>query len=1082
MTRQTKSRAKRRVDAYPLSPLQQGMLYHTLAGREPGVDVEQVYCELGGPPDAAVLAEAWRIVVERHEILRTCFDWPAGGEPRQMVLPASEVNCAVREISWGAGVPDGPGSYLEADRRESFDLAVAPPWRLALVQPAEGRRWLVFTFHHVLLDGRALAAVLRETFDLADALAAGGQPAPAPAHRYRDYIDWLQALDWTRAEKYWREQLRGFTQATPLPFPPPADALAVAAGTELRHEVELRFDAAATARLHAAARRHDVTLNTLVQAAWAVTLGRHGGERDVVFGAVRACRHIPIEGAGSTVGLFINTVPVRVRLEPDGELGPWLQDLREQWLALRDHEHAPLAKVQQWSEVPAGQPLFETLVNFQEPSWDAALRALGGKWLDRRFAIRSQPNFPLAVDAYGGAELVIKLLHDRRRVADEAAVRLLGHYRTVLEAMTDDAPPRLGDLPLLTPAETRQVLVEWNHTTEEFPRARCVHQFFEARAKDAPGRLAVADAGARLTYGELNRRANQLAHRLKSFGVGPEVPVAVCLERSVEMIVAWLGIVKAGGAWVPLDPEYPAARLAFQLRDCRAPVVLTQPRFCAVLAAAADATVLTITAAGGEFRDEPEGNLAVVTTARNLAYVIYTSGSTGEPKGVEVEHRALLNLVTWHRRTYRVTADDRASQLASPAFDAAIWEIWPYLAAGASVHIVDAETRLAPAALVTWLGQNEITLAFLPTPLAEAVMEESWPAGTRLRALLTGGDRLQRRPPAEFPCAVINHYGPTEGTVVATSSTVAPHGPALLTPAIGRPIANTRAYVLDARGRPVPAGVAGELFIGGEGLARGYLGRPELTAEKFVPDPFHPTRDARLYRTGDLVRWRADGELEFIGRRDEQVKIRGCRVEPAEIETALNAHPAVRESLVVACDGPAGQRRLAGYALARAGAARPTRAELEGFLRKSLPAHMVPSAFVWLAAWPLTPNGKIDRRALPSPASGPETDPAFTAPRKRLEQTVARIWMEVLGRGAIGVEDGFFALGGHSLLAARVIARLHAAGHPAASVRLLFDHPTLGEFARALADLIPTGDRPRPPVRLFKRHHAAARPVLARAG
>jgi amino acid adenylation domain-containing protein len=807
-------------------------------------------------------------------------------------------------------------------------------------------------------------------------------------------------------------------------------------------------------------------------------LSRYTGEEDVVFGAVRACRYVPIDGANSIVGLFINTVPVRVRLTPGTELRAWLRELREQWIAFREYEHTPLMQAQQYSDVPAGRPLFETLFNYQEPSWDAALRQLGGRWEHRHFEIRSQPNYPLAVDVYGGGATIVKMFYDRRRFADHDVARLLGHYRTVLEALASGTATTLAEIPLLTAREREQLLVGWNRTAADFPGDLTVQRLFEERAADAPDRMAVADTAVRLTYGELNRRANRLAHRLRAHGIGPGGFVALCMDRSAEMMVAWLGVLKAGGAFVPLDPAAPRERLAVQLDDCDATVWLTQPRLHPLLPEPpAGVVVLEITSDGTGLEAEPEVNPAPDATPGDLAYVIYTSGSTGRPKGVQIEHRSLMNLVTWHNRTYAITSSDRAAQVASPAFDASVWEVWPYLCAGAGVYIPDEDTRLSPPLLWRWMAAHAITVAFVPTPIAELLMDEPRLSGMVLRALLTGGDKLKRRPPASFACRVVNHYGPTENTVVATCAAVAAE-PASGVPVIGRPVANTRAYVLDALLRPVPVGVPGELYLAGDSLARGYLRRPELTAEKFIPDPFCQTAlsragdraPPRLYRTGDRVRWTSAGELEFLGRLDGQVKVRGCRIEPGEIEATLLRHTAVREALVVALPSGQGAADLVAYIVPGSSV---TPAELGGFLRAKLPSYMVPAAFVVLPAWPLTPNGKIDREALPPPAEWS----AGPASREKValnptEQTIAQIWSEILGRREIGPHVNFFELGGHSLFAARVVSRLNHALEAGFSVRALFDHPTVAELAR-LVDSRPAAALAAP-VRRLRRRSARA--------
>lgn len=1078
---------ERGVDAYPLSPMQQGMLFHSVEAGDPGVDVEQVVCELHEEINAGLFEAAWREVVARHAILRTGFHWSAGAEPRQVVQAplALRPDFSVAEFGSEQEARRGLDEYLAEDRRRGFDLAQPPLLRVALLKGGAAHYWWVVTFHHLVLDGRAMIVAFREAMELHDAFVAGRRHELPPVRPYRAYIDWLQALDWTRAEKFWRGQLKGFTRPNTLGLERPA---AAPAAGEPHGELAFRLSETATSRLRATARRHEVTMNTLLQAAWALLVSRYSRDEDVVFGAVRACRHIPVEGAGSMVGLFINTVPLRTQVPAAGPLGPWLQSLREQWIALRDHEHTPLMQIQQWSDAPRGTPLFETLFNYQEPSWDAALRALGGPWTKRVFDIRSQPNYPLAVDAYGAAALTVKLLYDRRQFADAAIARMLGHYRAVLMAIAADREPALAEISLLSPAERQQVLVGWNATAANYDRSTCVHQVVEQQAVFAPARLAVAALNGSLTYVELNRRANQVAHRLRLLGVGPESVVAVCMDRGLEMMVAWLGVLKAGGAFVPLDPTYPRDRLAFQLGDCGARVILVQPHGRAVLPPVpASTTVLDVRADGAGYEREPVENPPCCVGPHNLAYIIYTSGSTGQPKGVQIEHAALMNLVTWHQRTYGVTSEDRATQLASPAFDAAVWETWPYLASGASLFVPPDDVRISPAHLLPWMAEKRITLSFLPTPLAEAVLNEPWPAGMSLRALLTGGDRLQRPAPVDLPCALVNHYGPTECTVVATSCVVPPSadGPA---PAIGRPIANTQAYVLDASLQPVPVGVPGELYLGGLSLARGYRHRATLTAEKFVPHPFVPASaigvgdadtalPARLYRTGDLVRWRADGQLEFLGRIDEQVKIRGHRIELGEIAAALQRHPAVRECVVVARPGEAGASQLVAYVLTPAEAPSAEPAELVSFLRGLLPAYMVPAAFVALPAWPLTANGKIDRRALPAPeasAAPAPTDPL--APRTPVEQAVAQAWRDVLGRRSFGLNDNFFDLGGHSLLAAQVITRLNATLGGALSVRILFDQPTIAGLAREIELRLQRTSAPPPPAPRVRRR--ATRPEM----
>ena len=1089
MVHQARAAFERGADAYSLSALQQGMLYHALQGSR-SVDVQQVVGELNEKVEPARFAQAWTEVMDRQPMLRTGFLWNEGGEPQQRVCPPGTVPLPFHyaEFENERAVGLALEAYLQRDRQEGFPTLAAPLLRVALFRAGADRVWFVATYHHLLLDARSMALLFREVMDRHDALLSGDGLRLPPAPPYQTFIDWLQTGDATSggragAEPFWRNYLLDFTTPTSLPG---ARTVAEAGDqADAGRELMFRLPGSAVTRLRSLAQREDVTVNTIVQAAWALVLSRHSGENDVVFGALRAGRRVPVENADTMLGVLINTVPVRCRFTADLRIATWLRTLREAWVAMRPYEHTPLTRVQQWSEIKAGSALFETVLNYQEPSWDEALANLGGKWATRRFEVRSRPSNPLAIDVYAGKMITVRCFFEPHRCEAASVARLLGHFRTVLEALAADATEKVADLPLLTAPERQRLLVEWNRTSVPYPHHECIHSLVEAQAAAAPDRLAVSDAATTLTYGELNARANRLTRRLLNAGVIPGTPVAVCLERSVEMLVAWLAVLKAGGAFVPLDPGYPAERLAFQLEDCGAPVVLVRTGGRGALPPLVDRlTVLNPTDDDAAAATGADANPRVRPSATDVAYIIYTSGSTGQPKGVQIEHRALLNLVTWHQRAYQVSRDDRATQLASPAFDASIWETWPYLAAGASVHIPDDETRLSPPLLWRWLATNHITLAFMPTPLAEAVMSEPWPSGLALRALLTGGDTLKRRPPADFPCEVVNHYGPTESTVVATCGTVSPVG-AGERPTIGRPIANTTTYVLDRDLRPVPIGVAGELYIGGESLARGYWNRPELNAEKFI-SLFSDTSaggSVRVYRTGDRVRWTADGELEFLGRIDGQVKVRGCRIELGEVEVGLQAHPAVREALVVARPDDRGELHLVAYVLTGSEASPALVGDVLAFLRGKLPAYMIPAALVALGSWPLTSNGKIDRAALPAPIMGKSSQGAgareANAGISATEELVGKTWQAVLGRGTITQEDNFFELGGHSLLAAQVMTRLNAALPVRVPVRVLFDHPTLGAFTREVDGRVAAAVLPRMASPRVKRRGARSDLELA---
>lgn len=1031
----------------PLSPLQQGFFAHACGRPTSGVDTVQVVMQLPEPLSLDAFERGWRWLAARHAILRTSFhEGPAGGAPVQVVHEGIRLDLTV--LDWRgrpAGERDAAWARLvAADRARGFTLDTAPVWRVSVVPwgPAEWR--VLFAFHHLLLDARSLVVLLRELFAATAACAAGREPAGPEPRPFRDYLGWLQARDAAADARFWRRTLAGFRTPTSLPLagagddpagPPPGP-----------RERSLKLDAAQTAAIEVFARAHDLTVNTLVLGAWALVLGRCSREEDVLFGAVRACRHGSVPGADTIVGPLINTVPLRVVLPPAARIIDWLHELRRHWVELRAHEHTPLAAVRNWAGLPAASPLFQSVVSYQQPSWETVLRRQGGPWLRRVFRATTTVHEPLALDVAGGTALEFRLTYDPARFTAARIERLLGYVAHLMGRMAAHPARTLAELALPGPGE-RQLLETWGSAPAAFGPPVPVPAAVARQAALQPAALAVADARSSLTYGELDLRAHALARHLARRGARPGSRVGVCLPSSTALVETLLGVMRCGAAYVPIDPAYPAERLAVIVRDAGIRLLVTTPELAPGFA---DAGVEFVTPAADDDPAPDAAHAPVAPGPDDLAYLIYTSGSTGVPKGVPIRHRNLANLVAWHQQAYAVTPADRATQLASPAFDACVWELWPYLTAGASIHIPDAEVRLAPGRLVRWLAEQRITLSFLPTPLAEATLEETWPADTRLRALLTGGDRLRRWPEDRLPCPLYNHYGPTESTVVATWARVPvrPDGPAA--PAIGRPVANTTVHVLDPHLQPVPIGVPGELCLGGAGLAEGYHGRAELSAEKFVANPFAP--GTRLYRTGDLVRWREDGQLDYLGRLDQQVKIRGHRIEPGEIEAVLNAQAGIRESLVLAREDAVGEPQLAAYYVPRPGAPVAEPAALAEALRRHLPPAMIPVSFQALESWPLTTHGKVDRARLPAPETAGAGRTA-APPRPGLESTLAGVWTEVLGCAPPGIHDDFFALGGHSLRAAQVVSRLNRTLGLSLSVRHLFEHSTIASLAAAIGRL-----------------------------
>jgi amino acid adenylation domain-containing protein/non-ribosomal peptide synthase protein (TIGR01720 family)/FkbM family methyltransferase len=1029
-------------DLYALSPMQHGMLYHTLVSPESAPFVTQIACTLEGPLNRPAFRQAWQQVVDRHPALRTAF--AAGADGLQQVV-CRKVRIPWLEQDWRQEREAQPAKlqqFLVEDRRAGFDLSQPPLLRVALFRRERQEYQLIVTLHHSILDGWSLPLVFTEMFTAYEAMRQG-RDLPFESRRpFRDYIAWLQHRDGAADESFWRERLRGFRSPTPVPYAAFSDA---AAG-EAQHATQgLRLSAAATAEIQRFAREYDLTLNTVVQGAWAALLSRHSGNAEVLYGTTVSGRPAELAGADSMIGVFINTLPVRVEVE--GPSARWLQKLQAEQVRLRDHGFSALSDVQRWADARGGALLFETLFVFENypvpetrPSGDAeGLRVTAVRGLER-------VNYPLTLVSRPGSELSLEMIYDRSRVSDVHAGKLLQHARTLLESIAAQPAADVRRLPMLDDAELAEQLVTWNDSAIPHDVLTPVPDLVERAAFERPDALAVADPAGQLTYAAFNSRGNLIASLLRERGVQPGSVVAVVADRSCEMVAALLGVLKAGAAYLPIDPDTPAERIAWLIADAGADLVLTQAPLIAKIGETA-ARIIRIDDEAALATAATNVNPPRRTTPDDLAYVIYTSGSTGRPKGVCVTHRGLANLVAWHRRAFEVTGDDRATQLANHGFDAAVWEIWPYLSNGASVHLPDRDTRVDPERLRDWLVAQRITVSFVPTEIAERLMEAVWPADAAFRILLTGADTLRAYPRAALPFAVVNNYGPTECSVVATSGRVpAADGGLKRLPSIGRPIDNARIYLLDANLNPVPGGAAGELYIGGTGVARGYHARPTLTAERFVPDPFSSEPGARLYKTGDLARYAQGGEIEFLGRIDHQVKIRGFRVELGEIDAALRRHPSVAEAVVVARKDGSGAPKLVAYVVPRGGeSALP---DLGPFVRQSLPAYMVPEQFVAIDAFPLTPNGKIDEAALPAPGeSRASLSTAFVAPRSPNEEMVAAIWADLLGVSQIGVHDNFFDAGGHSLLATRLMSRLRDAFSLELPLRALFESPTVAGLA-----------------------------------
>ncbi|WP_263143473.1 non-ribosomal peptide synthetase [Pseudomonas sp. RIT-PI-AD] len=1044
------------ADIYPLSPMQQGMLFHSLY--EPGAAayVNQLRVDVQGL-DLERFRNAWQATLDAHDVLRSGFVLQeAGRQPLQIVH--RRVAVPFVELDWRerADAPTALEALAEDDRLRGFELARAPLMRLTLVRLEDDRHHLIHTSHHILMDGWSNARLLGEMLG-----RYAGETLPSASGGYRQYIQWLQGKDPAAAEAFWRAQLVDLEGPTLL-----AAALPRAVPLEPGYgEFDQRLDEAATARLGDFARRHKVTLNTLVQAAWLLLLQRYTGQRRVSVGTTVAGRPAELPGIEQQVGLFINTLPLIAEPPLERSVADWVQDVQALNLALREYEHTPLYDIQHWAG-RAGEALFDSILVFENFPVAQSLRA--GQSSGLAFSAvenHERTHYPLALTLNAGQHLSLSYGYQREHFSDGQIQRIAGHLLHLLERFVASPQLALGRLALPTPDESHQLLNVWNPGEPERAPLLCVQHSIERQAAAAPERIALIMDERQLSYGELNRQSNRLAHRLIEQGVGPDVPVGVALERSLEMIVGLLAVLKAGGAYVPLDPQYPAQRLGWMIEDSGLRLLLTHSAVLDSLPIPEQVRALCIDREVPAPVEAAEHDPCSRARPENLAYIMFTSGSTGRPKGVAISHGALSRHTEVATALFDLQANDRVLQFSTFNFDAFVEQLYPALTQGASVvvrgrELWDSET------FHRQVIEQGISVVDLPTAYWYMLARDFAAAPRdlgRLRQVHIGGEAMPPEGLSAWKAAglervrLINTYGPTEATVSATALDCADYlngrqAVPLVMP-IGRALGGRRLYLLDTSLNPAPVGVTGELMIGGELLARGYLGKAALTAERFVPDPFAERPGSRLYRTGDLTRHREDGVIDYVGRADHQVKIRGFRIELGEIEARLLAHPQVSEAVVLVLDEQGDKRILAYWvpvgALPEGAAAERLQAELRDHLKNQLPDYMLPGQWVMLAELPLSPNGKLDRRALPVPDRH-GVEGAHRVPETPLQRQLARIWAQVLGAESIGLDDNFFERGGHSLLATRVTSCARAEGLESLQLRDLFECPNLAALAERL--------------------------------
>ncbi len=1055
--------------SYPLSSMQQGMMLHSL--HEGGAYIQQMTCDLKETLDPIALLQAWQQVLQRHEILRTAFRWEGIPEPIQEVYKVIELSW--RNEDWSHLPPEVQQQefedFLVSDRKKGFDVTEPPLMRLAYFKLADNHHSLVWTFHHALLDGRSHFAVLQEVFALYDAWLRGDRPALGMRRPYKDYIHWLQQQEWSSARDFWSESLRGFK-------PPPDLRIGEFLESSLKRDRRRASQShllseKLTGALKLIAQQNEITLNTMVQASWALLLARYYGSQDIVFGVTRACRHSTLPESESMVGFFINTLPLRTEVDPQRPLLEWLKELRQQQIIFRDYEHTPLTKIQEWSEAQRGKSLFETVLVFENYELNEQISRLDGHWHGRHFELLEQTHYPLTLAAYSGSRLLLKLEYDERRFDAGAIQAMLGHIATLSEGMATNPNRRVGQLSMLSEGERQQLLFDWNQTSGSQRSGKCLHEIFSEQAKRTPEATAVVFEDEQLSFAELDARGTQLAQYLEKLGVGPEVLVAICVERSLEMVVGMLAIIKAGGAYLALDPSYPADRLSFMLKDSGASVVLTQQslrdRF-----ASQHPSVICLDSDWKDASHQSARNIlnaqhiAAAVSPLNLAYVIYTSGSTGQPKGVMVTHENVVSLFETTKSLFGFDHNDVWTLFHSYAFDFSVWEMWGALLYGGLLVVVPYLISRAPkkfyqllrAARVTILNQTPSAFRQFVEAASEARTNDSG-NDSSLRLVIFGGEALDTASVNRWfddhddkQPRLVNMYGITETTVHVTHRPLkgAETGSSGRSP-IGRPLRDLQVYILDQQQEPLPVGVTGEMYVGGAGLSRGYLNRPDLTAERFLPHPFSERPGERLYRTGDVASFLRSGDIEYLGRRDRQVKIRGFRIELAEIESCLRRHPAVHDCAVMLREDRPGLKNLVAYVVTRL--EQTTTNELRSFLTGKLPDYMLPAIFVRLEQLPLTENGKLDRNALPPPVDL-SAESEIVAPRNATEEIIAGTWSEVLGAARVSVQQDFFELGGDSLTATQVISRINLAFQIDLPLGVLFEHRTVAGLASAIEEIL----------------------------
>ncbi|MCU7495890.1 MAG: amino acid adenylation domain-containing protein [Ignavibacteria bacterium] len=1031
-------------DIYPLSPMQQGMMFHSLLSPESGMYVEQFSCVISGKFDVVAFRLAWQQLVDEDAVLRTSFQSKGLKEPLQVVYRKVEMPFGIldwqsltdyeREIEFE--------NYCLTEQMKGFDLAKPPLLRFTIARAGKESYYFIWTFHHILLDGWSMPLLFREVLLRYEALANGRQYSFRPVKTYRDYIVWLKKQNLKEAEVFWRNALKGLEAPTLL------GNKGGSGKEESCSDIKYSLPEEIMKGVQAFAVKNQLTMNTIVQGAWTMLLGAYTGQNDVVYGTTVSGRPVDLPGSENIIGLLINTLPVRSCILPEEPLCEWLGNLQAKLLEMRQYEYTPLSEIQKYSGIHTSQPLFDSLLVFENYPEDA-LKDSEIKGLQiEKLKTAERTNFPLVLVVVMSKSLEFRLIYEAGKIEPSAAGNMMQNLKALITSFIKTETRTLSDVEFISEAEKQEILKKSGHITGE--KKHCLHELFELQVEKTPYNTAVIFKGQKLSYLELNKKSNQLSHYLIRKGIKKEALVGVIVEKSIEMIIAILGILKAGAAYVPIDPSLPAKRVSFICEDAKIREIITQSNFLDRLPGVS-ARKTCIDKFMEELIYEDANNPETGCLPENLAYVIYTSGSTGKPKGVLVMHSGACNFVRALSGSVNAEPWERWLQFFSLSFDGSVGDIFPPLISGAALIIPERMDLFDLKNLDKFIRDHAISTIFM-TPTALSMMAEN--GVPCLKKIISGGEVCNK----DLALALcrerefFNAYGPTEASVAVSLFKVNSSRENYDSLPIGRPLLNSKMFVLDQFLRIVPEGCIGELYVGGYGIVRGYLNNPELTAEKFVPNPYQTSPGERLYKTGDLVRLLPDGNFEFIKRIDEQVKIRGYRIELGEIESAIRKCDGVRDAIVKVTNGRGGESKISAYIVAD---------EAEQFivekvkkeLARNLPGYMVPSRVIVLKEFPLNSSGKIDKKALPEPEEEKlDNRQIYIAPKDTWECSLVLLFEEILQVHPVGVKDNFFDLGGHSLLAIRLMDLVQERLNRAIPLVTIYQNPTIEGLAPFLKD------------------------------